>query len=70
MAQFIRLSERHGSTSVIMQVEQMASIRDLRTDKAVANNPDWQWTTIVCGGRTYEVKETEQEILEKIGINI
>jgi hypothetical protein len=49
-------------------VEQISSIRDLRTDKVTANSPEWHFTGIVCGGRSYEVKETEEQILEKIGI--
>ena len=55
---------------MLLQVEQISSIRDLRTDKVLADNTDWHYTLIVCGGRSYEVKETEGEILEKIGINI
>lgn len=68
MAQFIKLSERHGGVSIIMQVEHISSIRDMRTDAAVAANPGFHFTSIVCGGRTYEVKETEREIMEKIGV--
>ncbi len=70
MATFIRLKERKGGASVILQVEQIASIRDMQSDQAVADNREWRYTCIVCGGRSYEVKETESEILEKIGISL
>ena len=53
-----------------MQVEQISSIRDFRSDKVTADNPNLHFTCVVCGGRGYDVKETEGEILEKIGINI
>lgn len=70
MATFIRLKSRHGNADIIMQVEQITSISDMQSDKILAGKPEWRFTCIVCGGRNYEVKETESEILKKIGINI
>ena len=63
---FIRLTERHGDLSVLISIDHIVCVRDNRSDKLLANKRDWQWTAIRTENRSFEVKETEQEIVNLI----
>lgn len=67
MVHVIRLSRRNGETKVNVNVEHISYIEDLRTDKVVADNKTWHYT-LVClsNGKTLEVRETEDEIMNLI----
>lgn len=63
----IRLNNRDGNTSMLVDVNSIVAIRDLRTDKVVAGLKDFQWTTIfLSSGHSFDVMETESEILKKM----
>ena len=62
---FIKLHEVEGKGTININVYKIVAIIDLRTDHCVKGKDSWQWTSIKCeDGRTYDVRETEEEIFE------
>lgn len=66
MAKFIRLHDRKGLTDVVVNVEQIVFIRDLRTDPFTYSLEGFHFTVVETTGTSLEVKETKDEILELI----
>ena len=66
MKGFIKLTLRHGSADVCINPERIESIRDIRTDKLAEQTGGWDWTIVTCTKERYEVKESEQEIMNLI----
>ena len=63
MIGFIKLHEANEQTQVLLNVEHIVAIRDLRNDPVITGKDSWQWTDIECNnGRKYRVRETEQDI--------
>lgn len=65
MAQFIKLTERHGGNSINVNVEQIVHFHGNHE-----YGEGWQFTHIVYRGGYIDVRETQEEILQKIGINL
>ena len=63
---FIKLHERKGNTVVLINPEYIVSVKDMRTDKAVKNLKDWQWSILTTIKNSYDVIETENQIVELI----
>ena len=68
MAKFISLHDRKCSTEVVVNVEQMVFIRDLRTDPSTYNLDGFHFTIVETTGTRLEVKETSDEILKLINV--
>lgn len=66
MKGFIKLHERKGNTVVLINPEYIVSVKDMRTDKAVKNLKDWQWSILTTTKNSYDVVETENQIVELI----
>ena len=66
MAKFISLHERKGSTKVVVNVEQIVFIRDLRTDPSAYSLDGFHFTIVETTGTRLEVKETKDRILKLI----
>ena len=66
MKGFIKLHERKGNTVVLINPEYIVSVKDMRTDKAVKNLKDWQWSIVTTTKNSYDVIETENQIVELI----
>ena len=66
MAKFISLNDRKGSTEVMVNVEQIVFIRDLRTDPCTYSLHGFHFTIIETTGTRLEVKETKEEIINLI----
>lgn len=68
MIGFITLTLRTERTSIAVNPEHISTIKDLRTDKGVKDDPGWQYTVVnMSNGCTYKVKETVEEIYNLIG---
>ena len=65
---FIKLHERKGNTIVLINPEYIVSVKDMRTDKAVKNLKDWQWSILTTTKNSYDVVETENQIVELIKV--
>ena len=65
---FIRLTSRHGKTSILFNPYHIVAIKDLRTDSNVSKDSGFAYTVIYTASHcaSYEVKETESEIMEMI----
>ena len=63
MAKFISLHDRKGSTDVVVNVEHIVFIRDLRTDPSTYSLDGFHFTIIETTGTRLEVKETKEEII-------
>jgi hypothetical protein len=63
---FIKLHERKGNAVVLINPEYIVSVKDMRTDKAVKNLKDWQWSILTTTKNSYDVEETESEIIEML----
>lgn len=63
---FIKLHERKGNTVVLINPEYIVSVKDMRTDKAVKSLKDWQWSIVTTTKNSYDVIETENQIVELI----
>lgn len=61
--EFINLTERHSKATVLVNIDMITSIKDLRTDPACTK--DFHYTVVRCGSDVHEVKETMQEIVNK-----
>lgn len=66
MAKFISLHDRKSPTDVVVNVEQIVFIRDLRTDPSTCDIKGFDFTFVETTGTSLEVKETKDEILELI----
>lgn len=66
MTKFISLHDRIGSTDVVVNVEQIVFIRDLRTDHSTHSLEGFHFTVVETTGASIEVKETKDEILKLI----
>lgn len=63
---FIKLHERKGNAVVLINPEYIVSVKDMRTDKAVKKLTDWQWSIVTTTKNSYDVVETENQIVELI----
>jgi hypothetical protein len=63
---FIKLHERKSNAVVLINPEYIVSVKDMRTDKAVKNLADWQWSIVTTTKNSYDVIETENQIVELI----
>ena len=63
---FIKLHERKGNTVVLINPEYIVSVKDMRTDKAVKSVKEWQWSILTTTKNSYDVIETENQIMELI----
>lgn len=65
---FIKLHEKDRCNEVLVNVEQIVFIRDLRSDPAVKKIDGFRWTTIGTTKYVLDVLETEEEIVDKIAM--
>ena len=63
---FIKLHERKSDAVILINPEYIVSVKDMRTDKAVKNLADWQWSVVTTTKNSYDVNETENQIVELI----
>ena len=63
---FIKLHERKSNAVILINPEYIVSVKDMRTDKAVKNLADWQWSVVTTTKNSYDVNETENQIMELI----
>ena len=61
---FFSLTERRTKAIVLVNVNQITSIKDLRTDPACTE--DFHYTVVRCGSDVHEVKETMEEIIRML----
>lgn len=61
---FFSLTERRTKAIVLVNVNQITSIKDLRTDPACTEN--FHYTVVRCGSDVHEVKETMEEIIRML----
>lgn len=67
IGKFIKLYEVGKHIEVLINVNHIVAIRDLRSDPLVKDKGGWQWTEIDCTNQIYyKVQETEEEILKLI----
>lgn len=59
---FFSLTERRTKAIVLINVNQITSIKDLRTDPACTE--DFYYTVVRCGSDVHEVMETMDEIIQ------
>lgn len=62
--EFIDLTERRTKATVLVNIDMITSIVDLRTDPACTE--DFYYTVVRCGSDVHEVKETMEEIAGKL----
>lgn len=68
MIGFITLTLLTERTSIAVNPEHISTLKDLRTDTVVKDDPGWQYTVVsMSNGCTYKVKETVEEIYNLIG---
>jgi uncharacterized protein YlzI (FlbEa/FlbD family) len=67
MKGFINLKLRTERTSIAINPEHIIAIQDLRTDPAIKDSPEWQYSVIITNGNRFYVKETIEEICNLIG---
>ena len=65
---FIKLHEKDRCDEVLVNVEQIIFIRDMRSDPAVQKNEGFHWTAIGMTRYAIKVLETEEEIVAKIAM--
>lgn len=53
IGKFIRLYEVGKHIDVLINVNHIVSIRDLRSDPLVKDKDGWQWTEIDCTNQIY-----------------
>ena len=63
---FIKLHERKSNTVILINPEYIVSVKDMRTDEAVKSLKDWQWSVVTTTKNSYDVVETENQIMELI----
>jgi len=64
LSDFFSLTERRTKAIVLVNVNQITSIKDLRTDPACTE--DFHYTVVRCGSDVHEVKETMEEIIRML----
>ena len=60
MVNFIRVHDRRNGLSFLINTERIIAICDNR------NGHNYTWTDIITTNKTFEVAETEQDILDKM----
>ena len=63
---FIKLHERKSNAVILINPEYIVSVKDMRTDKAVKSLKEWQWSILTTTKNSYDVIETENQIVELI----
>ena len=63
---FIKLHERKSNAVILINPEYIVSVKDMRTDKAVKSVKEWQWSILTTTKNSYDVVETENQIVELI----
>lgn len=63
---FIKLHERKSNAVILINPEYIVSVKDMRTDKAVKSLKEWQWSIVTTTKNSYDVIETENQIVELI----
>jgi hypothetical protein len=63
---FIKLHERKSNAVILINPEYIVSVKDMRTDKAVKSVKEWQWSIVTTTKNSYDVVETENQIVELI----
>ena len=63
---FIKLHERKSNAVILINPEYIVSVKDMRTDKAVKSVKEWQWSVLTTTKNSYDVVETENQIVELI----
>ena len=63
---FIKLHERKSYAVILINPEYIVSVKDMRTDKAVKSVKEWQWSILTTTKNSYDVIETENQIVELI----
>lgn len=63
---FIKFHERKSNAIILINPEYIVSVKDMRTDKAVKNLKEWQWSIVTTTKNSYDVVETENQIVELI----
>ena len=63
---FIKLHERKSNAVILINPEYIVSVKDMRTDKAVKSLKEWQWSIVTTTKNSYDVVETENQIVELI----
>ena len=63
---FIKLHERKSNAIILINPEYIVSVKDMRTDKAVKSVKEWQWSIVTTTKNSYDVVETENQIVELI----
>ena len=66
MANFIRVHDRRSGVRFLVITEHIVAICDNRNDPLIKQGGEFAWTNIITTNRTFEVVETEQEILDKM----
>ena len=66
MANFIKVHDRRSHVSYLIFTEHIIAICDNRNDPLIKEGNDFAWTNIITPNRTFEVTETEKEILSKM----
>ena len=62
----IELHERKSNAVILINPEYIVSVKDMRTDKAVKSVKEWQWSIVTTTKNSYDVVETENQIMELI----
>lgn len=63
---FIKLHERKSNAVILINPEYIVSVKDMRTDKTVKSVKEWQWSILTTTKNSYDVVETENQIVELI----
>lgn len=66
MKGFINLTLHTERTSIAINPDHIVAIKDLRTDPAIKDKPEWQYSVIMTNGNRFYVKETIEEICNLI----
>ena len=66
MTALIKLHERKTNASILINTEYIVSIKDMRTNKTTKSASDWKWSVVTTTKNSYDVEETESEIIEII----
>lgn len=66
MGKIISLHDRRSGVRFLVITEHIIAICDNRNDPLIKQGGEFAWTNIITTNRTFEVVETEQEILDKM----
>lgn len=64
MTILIKLHERKTNASILINPEYIVSIKDMRTNRTTKSASDWKWSVVTTTKNSYDVEETESEIIE------